>query len=170
MFILLVGPKGSGKSYIGRTLEKHLGVLFFHVEPLWMSYYAECEASNRQPLISEGIASMHAPILDALRAHEHVCIETTGASTEIMNDLLSLTDPTKTLIVRVSAPLELCLERIVTRDQTYQVAMDVESIRQVYALSEAAQLQPDLILENAQLNEAEIISLFRDALTRPSSG
>jgi hypothetical protein len=48
--------------------------------------------------------------------------------------------------------------------------MDVESIRQVYALSEAAQLQPDLILENAQLNEAEIISLFRDALTRPSSG
>jgi len=170
MFILLVGPKGSGKSYIGRTLEKHLGVLFFHVEPLWMSYYAECEASNRQPLISEGIASMHAPILDALRTHEHVCVETTGASAEILNDLLALTDRSKTLVVRVFAPLELCLERIVTRDQTYQVAMDVESIRQVYALSEVAQFQPDVTLENVQLTEAEIVSLFRDALTRAPSG
>ena len=113
---------------------------------------------------------MHAPILDALRTHEHVCIETTGASAEILNDLLALTDRSKTLVVRVFAPLELCLERIVTRDQTYQVAMDVESIRQVYALSEVAQLQPDLTLENAQLTEAEIISLFRDALTRPASG
>jgi shikimate kinase len=34
MFIVLVGPKGSGKSHIGRTLERELGVLFFHVEPV----------------------------------------------------------------------------------------------------------------------------------------
>ena len=170
MFILLVGPKGSGKSYIGRTLEKHLGVLFFHVEPLWMSYYAECQASGRQPLISDGIAKVHPLLADALQTHEHVCIETIGASAEILNDWLSLTHPSNTLVVRVSAPLELCLERIVTRDQTNQIAMDVESVRQAYALSEAVQLQPDLTLENVQLTEAEIISLFKSALTRPSSG
>jgi shikimate kinase len=167
MFILLVGPKGSGKSHIGRTLEKHLGVLFFHVEPLWMSYYAECAAANRQPLYWEGVARLRAPILDALRTHEHVCVETTGASAEILNALLNLTDPAETLVVRVSAPLELCLERIVTRDQTYQIAMDVESIRQVHALSDVAQLQPDLTLENVQLTEAEIVSLFRNVLTCP---
>jgi len=170
VFILLVGPKGSGKSYIGRTLEKHLGVLFFHVEPLWMSYYAECQASGRQPLISEGISKVHPLLADALRTHEHVCIETIGASAEILNDWLSLTHPSNILIVRVSAPLELCLERIVTRDQTNQVAMDLESIQQVYALSEAVQLQPDLTIENVQLSEAEIISLFGSAVTRPSSG
>jgi hypothetical protein len=41
------------KSHIGRTLEKHLDVLFFYVEPLWLGYYAECQAAGRQPVISE---------------------------------------------------------------------------------------------------------------------
>jgi len=90
MFVLLVGPKGSGKSHIGRILERRLGVSFFHVEPLWMSYHAECARSGRRPDIPEGIARIHPLIADALRAHEHVCVETTGASPEILDDLLSL--------------------------------------------------------------------------------
>jgi shikimate kinase len=56
MLVLLVGPKGSSKSHIGRILEQHFGVSFFHVEPLWMSYCAECQVSERQPVITEGIA------------------------------------------------------------------------------------------------------------------
>lgn len=164
MFILLVGPKGSGKSYIGRALAEHLGVLFFHVEPLWMRYYAACQAAGRQPVIAEGIASVHPHIATALRTHEHVCVETTGASAEILHHLLSLHHPSQTLIARVSAPLELCLERIATRDPTNQIPMDVASIRKVYALSESLQLRPDLVLENAQLTEAEIVSTFKSAL------
>jgi dephospho-CoA kinase len=170
MFILLVGPKGSGKSHIGRMLEKHLGVLFFHVEPLWMSYYAECEACGREPVISEGITKVHPLLADTLRTHEHVCIETTGASAEILDDLLSLTHPSNRLVVRISAPLELCLERIVARDQTNQIAMDAESIQQVYALSQVGRLQPDFAIENVQLSEAEIVSLFKRALARQSGG
>jgi shikimate kinase len=170
MLVLLVGPKGSGKSHIGRILEQQLGVSFFHVEPLWMSYYAECRASGRQPVITEGIAKVHPLIVDALRTHEHVCVETTGVSAEILNDLLSVQHSAKTLVVRVSAPLDLCLERITARDQTNQIPMDVESIRKVYALSETTELRPDLTLENVQLSEADIVSLFKSPLTVLSSG
>jgi shikimate kinase len=46
MFVMLVGPEGSGKSHVGRVLEKHLGVRFFHVEPLWLDYYAECQRAG----------------------------------------------------------------------------------------------------------------------------
>lgn len=41
MLILLIGPKGSDKSHIGRILELSLGGHFFHVETLWMAYNAE---------------------------------------------------------------------------------------------------------------------------------
>jgi len=170
MLVLLVGTKGSGKSHIGRILEQHLGVSFFHVERLWMSYYAECQAARRQPVISAGIARVHPLIVDALRTHEHVCVETTGASSEILNDLLSLKHPAQTMLARVSAPLDLCLARIAARDQTNQIPMDVESIRKVYALSEAAKLRPDLTLENVRLTDAEIISLFKSVLTVSLSG
>ena len=168
MFVLLVGPKGSGKSYIGRTLERSLGVLFFHVEPLWIEYYADCRATGRQPSIAEAISKVHPRIADALRTHENVCAETTGASPEILNDLLSLAPPSETLVVRVSAPLELCLERIATRDQTNQVPMDVESIREVYELGAAAVFQTHFTLECATLSEAEIVFRFKSALARPS--
>ena len=168
MFVLLVGPKGSGKSHIGRLLERHLSVLFFHVEPLWMAYYKECQASGRPPVISEGIAQVHPLISDVLRTHEHVCVETTGASAEILADLLSLKHPSETLVARISAPLDLCLERIASRDQTKQIPMDAESVGKVYALSESLQLNADVTLENVDLSEAAIVSVFKKVLTKPS--
>jgi predicted kinase len=161
LLILLVGPKGSGKSHIGRALERNLGVRFFHVEPLWMSHHAECQAFGRAPVIAEGIAKVHPRVREALRTYEHVCVESTGASPEILQDLLSLAPPSKRLIARVSAPLDLCLERIAARDPTHQIPLDVESIRKIYALSTAAQVQADLAIENVQLSEPEILTLFK---------
>lgn len=68
MFVLLVGPKGSGKSHIGRVLERRLGVHFFHVEPLWMAYYAECKSKRQAPSIADGIRVVHPRIRVALAA------------------------------------------------------------------------------------------------------
>jgi short-subunit dehydrogenase len=117
------------------------------------------------------VASTHTPAnasvyggADALRSHEHVCVETTGASAEILDDLLALEEPSKRLVVRVRVPLEACLQRIAARDQTNQIPMDVESIRKVHALSEALELQPAITIENVQLTDAQIAALFKDAL------
>ena len=94
-----------------------------------------------------------------------MCVETTGASPEILNDLLSLWHQSNTLVVKVSAPLDLCLERIAARDQTNQIPMDVDAIRKVYSLSVAAAFQPQCTVENTALSEAEIVSAFKRALT-----
>ena len=165
MLVLLVGPKGSGKSHIGRVLEARLGVRFFRVEPLWMAYYAACRSAGREPVIAEGIAEVHPAIAAALREHEHVSVETTGASGEILADLLTRAPRSETVIVRVSAPLALCLERIAARDRTNQIPMDVEMIRKVHALSETLQLEADVALANAGLGEEEVVARFAPLLT-----
>lgn len=166
MLILLVGPKGSGKSHIGRILERRLGIHFLHVEPLWLAYYAD-RTANRQSLnIPDGIQAVHPHIRQALTTHAHVCVETTGASPEILNDLLSLAPERDTLVVRLSAPLPLCLERIASRDQTHQIPMDIEKIETVYRLSASAKIDAALVLENRTLTEAEITSFFESALTQ----
>lgn len=167
MFILLVGPKGSGKSHIGRTLERRLGIPFFHVEPLWMAYHAECKASGREPSIAEGISRVHPRIAEALREHEHLCVETTGASAEILADLVSIAGASGILVARVSAPLDLCLRRIAARDSANQIPASEESVRKVHALSLAAPLHADLCLENEALSEDDIVSTFGSALTLP---
>lgn len=170
MLVLLVGPKGSGKSHIGRVLERALGVRFCHVEPRWMAYHAECRAAGREPVIAEGIARVHPTIAEELRESEHLCVETTGASPEILNDLLSLASPSETLLVRVAAPLELCLERIRERDRTHQIPMDPDGIRTVYERSVAADLSSALTLENTALSEEEIVDAFRAHLSAGARG
>jgi len=175
VLVLLVGPKGSGKSHVGRLLERRLGIFFFHVEPLWMDYYAQCKTTGSSPTITEGISRVHPRIAAARAAVADVCVETTGASPEILNDLLKICPPSEKLVVRVDAPLDLCLRRIATRDQEYQIPMDVEMVRKVHALSSAAPLQPDLTLVNTDLGEEDIVSAFASALnrhrsTRPRSG
>lgn len=164
MLVLLVGPKGSGKSYIGRILEAYRGVHFFHVEPLWQLYYAECEASGKQPVIAAGIARIHPRLTGALRRYDNVCAETTGASCEILSYLLPLRRSAVILVARVTAPPGLCLQRIAKRDQTCQVPMDIESVRKVHELSEAVVVRADLVIRNEQLTETQIVALFDDAM------
>jgi dephospho-CoA kinase len=165
VFVLLVGPKGSGKSHIGRILERRLGVHFFHVEPLWMAYYAECRSKGQAPSIPEGIRVVHPKIRETLSVSRHVCVETTGASPEILGDLMSLAPARDTLVVRVSAPLELCLERVASRDQTHQIPMDSENITKVYQLSTSAAVNAALMLENSTLSEEEVVRLVGGALS-----
>lgn len=170
MLILLIGPKGSGKSHIGRILEARFGVHFFHVEPLWQAYYAECKTSNREPVIAEGIAKVHPVLVCALDKYAHVCVETTGASPEILATLLSLRPREETIVVRVSAPLEVCLRRVSNRDQTYQIPMETEMIRKVHGLSESLELRSDIALNNMALTESEIAELFESTLTVGCTG
>jgi shikimate kinase len=165
MLILLIGPKGSGKSHIGRTLEARFGVHFFHVESLWLEYYAECKALKREPVIAEGIAKVHPALIRALDENVHVCVETTGASPEILTALLSLRPREDTIVARVSAPLEVCLRRVSSRDQTYQIPMEMEAVRKLHGLSESLQLRSDIMLNNVALTESEIAEIFESALT-----
>src|SRR5262245_3450200 len=118
MFILLVGPKGSGKSHIGRVLERHLGVRFLQVELLWRAYLSECREAGRLPVIPEAIARIHPEIRNSLREHGSLCVETTGASQEILDGLMKLCPREKMIVVRISAPVELCLQRAEARDQS----------------------------------------------------
>jgi hypothetical protein len=164
MFILLVGPKGSGKSHIGRVLERQLGVRFFHVEPLWMAYLSECREAGRLPVIPEGIALVHPEIRRALAEHGSLCVETTGASQEILDGLMALSPREKTIIARITAPVDLCLERAETRDPAQQIPMDAETIRNVNAMSEAAWVDADLEIANEGLSDEEIVAAFRPHL------
>ena len=39
--ILLIGPKGAGKSHIGSVLGRETGIRFLRVEPIWLMHQGE---------------------------------------------------------------------------------------------------------------------------------
>lgn len=167
MFIVLVGPKGSGKSHVGRVLQARLGVHFVDVEPIWLAYHAECRDAGTQPVLAEGIARVRPVLARALAEHAHASVETTGASPEILDALLGQVPRRQTILARLTAPLDLCLQRIATRDPTHQIPVSTDRVRQVHALSEAAAVDPDLRLDNRGLTDDEIVDRFRPLLDGP---
>ena len=164
MLILLIGPKGSGKSHVGRLLESALGLHFFQVEPLWMKYYEDCKNEGRDPVISEGVARIHPKIKESRREHQHVCVETVGASKEILDDLLHLDSQSPPLLVRVDAPLSLCLVRIESRDPRQQIPSNLDTIYKSYELSRRIELPFDIVLQNAFLTPDQILEPFKKVL------
>jgi shikimate kinase len=162
MLILLIGPKGSGKTHIGRLLARRWGVHFFRVESHWMRYHTECTVAGRPVRIDEGIERIHPAIIHALSTYEQVCVETTGASPEILDSLLLIGERFGRILVQVRAPLSLCLTRIAARDPSRQIPMQDENIRTVHALSSAVDLPFDITLENIDLSEEQILRPFSE--------
>jgi chloramphenicol 3-O-phosphotransferase len=111
---------------------------------------------------------VHPQIRAALEKAEHLCVDTTGASPEILDDLLALAPPRETLVVRVHAPLATCLARIAARDPARQIPADRATIEKVYALSVTAPIDAAFTLENVALSDREIADRFREAL-RPAA-
>ena len=166
MLILLVGPKGSGKSYIGRLLESVNGVHFLDVESLWMAYYAECARAGRPVDIGEGVRRVGPLLRNALSTREHVAVETTGGSVEILEDLLAVGDEYGLLTIRVAAPLEVCLERIATRDQRQQIPTDGDVIRRLHRISIELDMTFDIVLENTKLTDERIVEIVSPHVDR----
>ena len=129
-----------------------------------MAFHEECREANVEPEISEGIRRIHPLIESALVTYDAVCVETTGASREILDDLLSFEDRTTLMLVGVRAPLDVCLERIASRDQSEQIPLSEPEIRRVYDLSSAHDIPLDLVIDNTNLTDKDIVRVVRQTL------
>ena len=126
-----------------------------------MAYLSECRETGRLPVIPEGIARIHPEIRQALAEHRSMSVETTGASQEILDGLMRLCPREKMIIVRISAPADLCLQRAEPRKSTHQIPLDAETIN---AMSDAAWVDADLQITNEALSDEEIVAAFREHL------
>lgn len=103
-----------------------------------------------------------------MREHGHLSVDTTGASAEILHDLLGIEPRPRILIVRVSAPLPLCLERIARREGTNHLPVVEETVRKVHALSESLRLPFDVSIRNDGPTDDDIVSLLANAISAAS--
>lgn len=58
MLVLIVGPKGSGKSHIGRLLHGSFGVHYIDLEPYWLGAMKE-QAAGGPLAILASLLSLH---------------------------------------------------------------------------------------------------------------
>ncbi len=156
----LVGPKGSGKSYIGRLLEKRFAIGFPKMEALALDYIEEF-GMPEGGLKRDGFDLEEALIHDILEKDGSVIFEATGSSVYFSSVLENLGSSYILKFVRLLCPLEICFERVKSRDPLGHHFVTDERIMEINIKASKVVLEWDLEIDNSgPALDQDIISQF----------
>lgn len=159
---LLVGPKGSGKTTLGRMLGDEPGAHFLEVELIAKRVLQESGGTVDESYARRAFEAIADEVLAISESHRILVLETTGASTETKAFIERLSQHHRVRLIRVHARAETCARRIARRDPSRQVEVSAELIRVMHARTEALQLGWHLELDNdPPLSRDEVLDRVR---------
>jgi dephospho-CoA kinase len=163
--LLLIGPKGSGKSYIGAVLEREMGIPFLRAEPIWKAIKEDASIPATD-YFQRGIDAVVAAASGLAQQHTCFSLESTGAF-DNMPAFIDLFRPfSHPRLVFVKAQPETCLRRVRTRDRSIHIDVSDAYVAQVNARSFAAQLPYEATIDNDPFAPTEeILRVIRGLLT-----
>ena len=164
--IVLVGPKGAGKTTLGRVLEREPGVHFLEVESIAKRVLADMGGVIDERYAREAFAAIVVAVDSMAGSYPTIVLETTGASTETPAFIDALRRLRSVRLVRIVAPAETCATRIAQRDSSRQVDVPPDLIRAMHERTEALRLPWDLELTNdPPLTDEQVRAAFRHILS-----
>lgn len=153
---LLIGPKGAGKTYIGRLIDQHTDIHFIQVEPIWLSLQPQ----------EDGWEKVIAAIATAFQTHRHVMIESLGAGTGFQRFYAALAAKYPIKFIRVYADLDTCFARVKNRDRSSHLDISDEKVKEYNAIAATVTYDWDLEIDNTlPASDADILAAMRSLLS-----
>ncbi len=149
---MLIGPKGSGKTYIGSLVGRYSDIHFLRVESLWVTLKPG----------ENGWEKVNTAIAEAFQTHPKVMIESLGAGDEFHSFLASLKKSYQVKMIRVHADLDLCYKRVNKRDADEHIPVSDEKLVEYNTI--ASQVSFDWTMEidnNGSTSVAAIIDKIK---------
>lgn len=134
---VFVGPKGSGKSYLCGLIESVSGIKYVDSEKLFMSvqHAGVTEGDN----IEKGYQLVEHEILKLLKDSDSVTLDSTGAAGGFWDMMKRIEQRADVKLISVSAPEELCIQRIRERDGMRHIEIEEDSIRKINRISSSVE-------------------------------
>lgn len=166
--VILVGPKGSGKTFVGGLVSEHLGHRFLRVEPIFLENIRTSRLTGAA-LDAEGYAKVVAAVDTELSTAACLFIEGTGAADAFPAFLDTLRARYEVLLVSIRAPLDTCLERVHSRDQSVHIPVSDDRVSEINQRAAKVRLAWDLEIDNGgPAPPAVILEKIRGLLARPA--
>ena len=144
---LLLGLKGSGKTYIGERMKAQYGIHFIRVEDIVKSLKGN--RSHKDPEFQEeAFTAIEHSVREALKSHKKVVFESTGLTPFFKTMLANLEADFKVKKVNVMADAETCLERIKARDASIHIPFSEQEIVELNKEIKALQIPHDHTISN----------------------
>lgn len=161
--VVLVGPKGAGKSVIGRMIESRFNAHFVDAERIAIRVLRSMGGIIDETYARRAFEEITRAIRAVEADHALIVIETTGASKETIGFLRRLMSRYEVRLIQVRASVETCARRVKTRNQSKQISVPDALIRTMHARSESLNLPWDIRIDNDDERTVDEI----EALLRP---
>jgi shikimate kinase len=163
--VLLVGLKGSGKTFAGGVLEKYLDVKFLRIEPIFLELLRREPELAGIPLEQRGFKMVLEKLDELAQSNSTLCIESTGTAHTFPELLVALRQGFRVFIVHVKAPLETCIERVMTRDASAHIPVSDHRLKEINECALLVNLPWDLEIDNSEFqDETAIVESVRRLL------
>jgi shikimate kinase len=159
--IILIGLKGSGKTYIGSLLQEKLYIKFFRVENVWLSLKSE---RLTKEYILEGFNLVEQEIDRLLLNSDRITIESTGTTVYFGIFIDRLRTKYDLKLVKIRTSTELCLRRVKSRDSSIHVPISDDIVEQINRDALKVDLKYDIIIDNEKSSDDEILENFQKIL------
>ncbi|AFZ16241.1 shikimate kinase [Allocoleopsis franciscana] len=144
---ILIGPKGSGKTYIGSRINKNTDIKFLRVEPIWLKL---APGEN-------GWETVEKEIDHEFQQHSRVMIESLGAGEGFNQMYSSLKNKYEIKLVKIYTDLEECLRRVRNRDNSEHIPVSDDKVEEYNKIAASINHKWDAIIDNNSLATDEHI-------------
>lgn len=153
---LLIGFKGSGKSFIGTLMEEQFNIKFLRVED-WAKDVKMGRQIFDETYLMDVFQAIEAGIRIALVQHSKIVFESTGLTNYFDQMLESLKNEFKVITIEVQADNNLCLNRVMTRDQSIHINVSDDQVKEINKKVQEKNIKTDFYLDNNNKKAEELI-------------
>jgi predicted kinase len=156
VIFLLIGQKGSGKSFIGTIFEKEFGIRFIRVED-WAKKIKRERAVDNEGYLKQVFDEIEKGIRNCLNEIDNLVFESTGLSEHFDRMLKNLKSNFKVTTIGIYANSEICLDRVKSRDQTIHINISDDQVLLINEKVKERNFKTDFRINNEGKQEQELI-------------
>jgi shikimate kinase len=152
---ILIGPKGSGKSFIGDLFDKYFKIHFVRVEN-WAREIKKDRDPEDENYIREFFEIIEKGISDHMNHYDEVVFESTGISHYFDAMYNHLKTIYQVIRIKIEADLQLCLKRVRTRDQSIHINISDDLVKKINQEVARKNILCEFYIENSNATEEEL--------------
>ena len=152
---LLIGQKGSGKSFIGELMDRKFGIKFIRVEN-WVKEIKKGREIDNPSYLNDAFFVIENGIRDALKLNDKIVFESTGLTNSFDQMLINLRKDFSVFTIQIEADRDTCLTRVKSRDQSIHINVSDEQIKNINEQVQLKKIETDYFIDNEKKSEGEL--------------
>ncbi len=157
---ILIGPKGSGKTFVGQLVEAQLGIPFLRVEDIALKVKKD-RAVDDTGYVREVFRAIEQAVREKVEADGRLVFESIGLTDDFDQMLRNLRRDCTVKLVGLKASPALCLERVRRRDASVHIDVSDQQVEQINVAVLRKHFTFDGQIDNDQALPGEIIRQFK---------